>query len=59
MTQSDMFSLKEVSMITGLPHYTIDYMIKTGKIKEPKRIGGMRLFTDKDVNNILKKIKDK
>lgn len=49
-----MYFLKEVCRLTGVRHYTIDYMIKTGKIKKPKMVGGRRLFTEKDVKNIIK-----
>jgi DNA-binding transcriptional MerR regulator len=57
MTKSEMYSLKEVALATGLKYYQIEYMIKAGKIKEPKRISGMRLFTEKDVKNIIKERK--
>ncbi len=50
-----MYSLKDVALVTGLKFYTIEYMIKTGKIKKPRMIGNRRLFTEKDVKNILKK----
>ncbi len=48
------YSLCEVARLTGIAYYRLYYAFYTGKLKEPKKIGRTRIFTDSDVRNIKK-----
>lgn len=42
-------SLGQVARILSVKPYQIDYLLETGKVVEPARFCGRRMFSDKDV----------
>lgn len=45
-------STGEVSRLCGVGRWVITHLVESGKISEPVRIGGKRIFTDTDVEKI-------
>jgi DNA-binding transcriptional MerR regulator len=43
------FSIKEVSEKIGIPYYRIAYAHQTGKLPEPLRWKGQRVYVDEDI----------
>jgi hypothetical protein len=50
------FSLKDAALILGVQAYRITYLLTTGKVSEPTRIGGKRVFDILDLHRIAKKL---
>ena len=46
------YLLVETARKAGLQPYQITYALATGKIPEPARIGGRRVFTNEDIEII-------
>lgn len=46
------YLLSEVAKRLGIKPYRITYALSTGRLKEPKRVAGRRLFNDKDLKAI-------
>jgi DNA-binding transcriptional MerR regulator len=46
------YTLNEVARLTGIPYHRIYYGHYTGRIREPKRVGRNRVYTEKDVQRI-------
>lgn len=60
MQNKNYFSLGEASKLLNIPKYKLTYLLETGKVKEPIRVGGKRLFTKTEINYIksyLRKLK--
>lgn len=51
------FSLGDAARVLGIPPYQISYLLSTGKVPEPKRIGNRRLFSIDDLAQISEYIK--
>lgn len=52
----DFFSLRDVARILRVQPYQVAYLISTGKVPEPRQIGGMRIFTLADLHRIAEKL---
>ena len=50
------YSLKDIAAITHRQPYQIVYLLTTGKVAEPQRIGGKRVFTIDDLNRIAERL---
>ena len=46
------FVLSEVAARVGVQPYRITYAISTGKIQDPERVGGRRVFREAEVRVI-------
>ena len=55
MTQQ-LFSLKDAARILGVQAYRITYLLTTGKVSEPTRIGGKRVFGILDLHRIAQQL---
>jgi len=51
-----LFSLKDIAAILRTQPYRIVYQLTTGKVPEPKRIGGKRVFTLEDLELIAEQL---
>jgi len=49
----NLYLISEVAKKAGCQIFHVEYAIKTGKIKEPIRIGGRRVFDDQEVKFII------
>jgi DNA-binding transcriptional MerR regulator len=47
-----MYSIGEVAKACGVAPYQIKYMLKTGMLKEPRRLAGRRCFTATDLEKV-------
>lgn len=54
---TDYFTLGDAARILAVPPYQITYLLSTGKLPEPKRIGNRRLFTHADLCTISEYLK--
>lgn len=55
MAMKKLYKFYEVSNILGIHRNTINYWIRTGKVKEPPKDGhGWRVFTKEDIKNLKK-----
>jgi len=52
--KKQMMSLKDVAARLKTPPYRIVYLLTTGKVPEPNRVGGKRLFSTEDLHRIAK-----
>jgi DNA-binding transcriptional MerR regulator len=55
--ESEIYTLRDACEILRVQPHIITYLLATGKIPEPRRIGGRRLFTAADlaaISEILK-----
>ena len=46
---NEMYSLKDAAAILQRQPYQLVYLLTTGKVEEPVRIGGKRVFTTDDL----------
>jgi len=51
---TQLFSLKDIAARLKRKPYQIAYLLTTGQIKEPRRIGGKRVFTANDLKRLAK-----
>jgi DNA-binding transcriptional MerR regulator len=57
MTKIDNFSLLgDVVRTLGCKPYQITYLLTSGQLSEPARLGDRRLFTTKDIERIAAKL---
>jgi len=54
--KKQLMSLKDVAARLGTQPYRIVYLLTTGKVPEPNRVGGKRLFSTDDLNKIAKEL---
>ena len=54
--KQDLFSLKDIVDILRTQPYRIIYLLTTGKVAEPSRIGGKRVFTIDDLKRIAERL---
>ena len=52
--KKQLLSLKDVATRLNTQHYRIVYLLTTGKVPEPNRVGGKRVFDTDDLNRIAK-----
>jgi len=52
--KKQLMSLKDVAARLGTQPYRIVYLLTTGKVPEPNRVGGKRVFSTDDLNRIAK-----
>lgn len=53
------YSTGELSKILGMSRCSLIYLLETGKIKEPMRIGGKRVFAKNDLEAIQQLLKER
>ncbi|NUM33732.1 MAG: helix-turn-helix domain-containing protein [Candidatus Brocadiae bacterium] len=53
------YSTGELSKILGMSRWSLIYLLETGKIKEPMRIGGKRVFAKNDLEAIQQLLKER
>jgi hypothetical protein len=53
---TQLLSLKDVANRLGTQPYRIVYLLSTGKVPEPDRVGGKRVFCAEDLNRIAKQL---
>lgn len=51
-----LYSLKDAAAILQKQPYQITYVLTTGKVPEPQRIGGKRVFTSEDLQRIAERL---
>ena len=51
-----LMSLKDVANRLGTQPYRIVYLLSTGKVPEPDRVGGKRVFSTEDLSRIAKQL---
>jgi DNA-binding transcriptional MerR regulator len=51
------FTLGDAARILSVPPYQITYLLSTGKVPEPVRVGNRRLFTHADLARIAEYLK--
>ena len=56
MTQ-DLFTIGDVARELDVPQHRIAYLIQQNRAKETYRLGGRRVFTEKDMANIAHELK--
>jgi DNA-binding transcriptional MerR regulator len=49
-----LFSLKDVQHTLHIPRWRILYLYESGRLAEPLRVGGHRLFSEHDIQEIAK-----
>jgi len=54
--EKQMMSLKDVAARLGKQPYRIVYLLTTGKVPEPNRVGGKRVFSTDDLSKIAKEL---
>lgn len=54
MSNTPLFSLKDVQRVLGLPRWRILYLYESGQLAEPMRVGGHRLFDEQNIREIAK-----
>jgi predicted DNA-binding transcriptional regulator AlpA len=59
MIVEDLLSLKDVVNVLGVPYYRVYYLLYTGKIPEPRKIGTTRVFTKPEVKRIRELLQGK
>lgn len=52
--KTQLWSLKDIATRLNTQHYRIVYLLTTGKVPEPNRVGGKRVFGIDDLNRIAK-----
>jgi len=50
--EQELYSLGDAAEILRVQAHVINYMCVTGKIPEPRRVGGRRLFTIEELSRI-------
>ena len=53
---NNMCLLGDVARILGVVPYRIVYLITSGKVPEPAKLGGRRVFFEDDIERIAKKL---
>jgi hypothetical protein len=53
---NEMYSLKDAAAILQKQPYQIVYLLTTGKVAEPERIGGKRVFTVENLTRIAERL---
>lgn len=56
MINLPLFSLKDVQRVLGVPRWRILYLCESGRLAEPMRLGGHRLFGEHNVRDIANKL---
>lgn len=51
---TQLFSLKDIATLLNRQPYQIVYLLTTGQVLEPRRIGGKRVFTTLDLKRLAK-----
>ena len=51
---TQLFSLKDIAALLQRQPYQIVYLLTTGQVLEPRRIGGKRVFTTLDLKRLAK-----
>ncbi|TWT62875.1 MerR family transcriptional regulator [Rubinisphaera italica] len=46
------YTLRDVAKRIGIPSHRIVYLFTSGKVAEPNRVSGRRLFTEDDIQKI-------
>ena len=54
--KKQLLSLKDVASRLNTQPYRIVYLLTTGKVPEPNRVGGKRVFNTNDLNRIAKEL---
>jgi len=49
---TNLYTLTDVAMKTGIPKYKITYVYQQGYLKSPQRFNNNRMFTDEDVEAV-------
>ena len=52
----DYYSLADVAKILRCPPYRIVYLLTTGQVPEPYRVGNKRLFSIEDLSRLSEKL---
>jgi len=52
-----MRSIREVSQDLELPTHVVAYAVSSGKVKEPLRVSGRRMFSETDIAALRKVLK--
>lgn len=47
-----LFTISDVAKQLNVPHHRIVYLIQRGRVPEPFRLSGRRIFTQRDVDHI-------
>ena len=50
--KTQLWSLKDIATRLNTQHYRIVYLLTTGKVPEPNRVGGKRVFGTDDLDRI-------
>ncbi len=48
------YTIRDVAKLVGVAYWRIAYSHQTGKVPEPQRISGRRMYTESDVERIRK-----
>jgi DNA-binding transcriptional MerR regulator len=49
MTTQELYTIGDVSRKLGVPRHRIAYLLESGRAQESLRLGGRRVFTEKDL----------
>jgi DNA-binding transcriptional MerR regulator len=53
----ELFTLRDACDLLRIQAHVLVYLIRTGKVAEPRRIGGRRMFTHADLAQISEVLK--
>ena len=56
MPEQQFYSLKDAAEVLKVQPYRIVYLLTTGQVPEPRRIGGKRIFTIMDLHRLAKQL---
>jgi DNA-binding transcriptional MerR regulator len=52
--KKQLYSLGDVAETLSVPRHRIVYVLESGRVPEPQRLGGRRVFTEADVSAIAR-----